>query len=121
MNSELDDIDAEELTRGGVSIQYNILAGLFSQDHYLSVGMFSGSAGHSFEITLSLNDPKMCMSQKDSAMGGPPADDMKYKLSNCNMQIEVVQLPESVNQKLNSQLMSGEKISIPVVGYKKVS
>jgi len=117
MNSELDDIDAEELTRGGVSIQHNILAGLFSQEHYLPVGMFSGSAGHSFEITLSLNDPKLCMSQKDSAMGGA-ADDMKYELSNCNMQIEVVQLPESVNQKLNSQLMSGEKNSIPMVNYR---
>ena len=62
MNDELEDIDADQLTRGGVSIQHNILAGLFSQDHYLPVGMFSGSAGHSFEITLSLNDPKMCMS-----------------------------------------------------------
>jgi hypothetical protein len=78
------------------------------------VGLFSGAAGHSFEITLTLNDPKMCM----SLTSGAPIDDMKYKLSNCNMQIEVVQLPESVNQKLNSQLMSGEKVSIPMVNYR---
>jgi hypothetical protein len=34
------------------------------------------------------------------------------------MQIEVVQLPEFVDQKPNSQLMSGEKISIPMVNYR---
>jgi len=110
-----EDIDETELTQDGVTVQHDILAGLFSQDHYLPVGMFSGSAGHSFEITLSLNDPKMCMS---STAGSAPTEDLKYKLSNCNMQIEVVQLPESVNQKLNSQLMSGEKISIPMVNYR---
>jgi len=108
------DIDQSELTEKGVTIQHDILAGLFSQDHYLPVGLFSGAAGHSFEITLTLNDPKMCM----SLTSGAPIDDMKYKLSNCNMQIEVVQLPESVNQKLNSQLMSGEKVSIPMVNYR---
>ena len=109
-----EDIDETELTQDGVTVQHDILAGLFSQDHYLPVGMFSGSAGHSFEITLALNDPKMCMSSTGSA----PTEDLKYKLTNCNMQIEVVQLPESVNQKLNSQLMSGEKISIPMVNYR---
>jgi hypothetical protein len=50
MNDELGDIDADQLTGGGVSIQHDILAGLFSQDHYLPGGMFSGSAGHSFEL-----------------------------------------------------------------------
>jgi hypothetical protein len=50
-----------------------------------------------------------------STTGSAPSEDLKYKLSNCNLQIEVVQLPESVNQKLNSQLMSGEKISTPMV------
>jgi hypothetical protein len=108
-------VDEEELTDKGVTIQHDILAGLFSQDHYLPVGLFSGAAGHSFEITLTLNDPKMCMS---STTGSAPIADLKYKLSNCNMQIEVVQLPESVNQKLNSQLMSGEKVSIPMVNYR---
>jgi hypothetical protein len=113
--NEFDGVDEEELIDKGVTIQHDILAGLFSQDHYLPVGLFSGSAGHSFEITLTLNDPKMCMS---STSGAAPTDDMKYKLSNCNMQIEVVQLPESVNSKLNSQLMSGEKVSIPMVNYR---
>ena len=110
-----EDIDEDQLTADGVSIQHNILAGLFSQDHYLPVGMFSGSAGHSFEITLSLNDPKMCMS---STAGSTPAENLKYKLTNCNMQIEVVHLPESVNQKRNAQLMKGEKASIPMVNYR---
>ena len=113
--NEDEGVDEEELTDKGVTIQHDILAGLFSQDHYLPVGLFSGAAGHSFEITLTLNDPKMCMS---STSGAAPTDDLKYKLSNCNMQIEVVQLPESVNQKLNSQLMSGEKVSIPMVNYR---
>ena len=57
----------------------------------------------------------MCMS---STTGSAPIEDLKYKLSNANLQIEVVQLPESVNQKLNSQLMSGEKVSIPMVNYR---
>jgi len=113
--NEDEGIDESELTENGVTIQHDILAGLFSQEHYLPVGLFSGAAGHSFEITLSLNDPKMCMS---STTGTAPIEDLKYKLSNCNMHIEVVQLPESVNQKLNSQLMSGEKVSIPMVNYR---
>jgi len=109
------DIDADELVGKRVSIQHNILAGLFSQEHYLPVGMFSGSAGHSFEITLSLNDPKICMS---SSEGSAPAEDLKYKSSNCNLQVEVPQLPESVSQKLNAQLMKGEKVSITMVNYR---
>ena len=88
-----EDIDESELTKDGVTIQHDILAGLFSQDHYLPVGLFSGAAGHSFEITHSLNDPKMCMS---STIGTAPTEDLKYKLSNCNMQIEVVQLATRV-------------------------
>jgi hypothetical protein len=46
-------------TSGSTQVQHDILAGLFSLDHYVPFGMFSGSAGHSFDITLSLNDPKM--------------------------------------------------------------
>jgi hypothetical protein len=111
--NEDEGVDESELTDKGVTIQHDILAGLFSQD--LPVGLFSGAAGHSFEITLTLNDPKMCMS---STTGSAPIEDLKYKLSNCNMQIEVVQLPASVNDKLNSQLMSGEKVSIPMVNYR---
>jgi hypothetical protein len=89
-----DNDDETALSGAGVTIQHNILAGLFSQDHYIPVGMFSGSAGHAFEITLSLNDPKMCMSTVEEH-----DSDFSYTLSNAHMQVEVVQLPESVSQK----------------------
>jgi hypothetical protein len=104
-----DDIDADALVGQGVPIQHNTLAGIFSQYHNLPVGMFSGSAGHAFQRTLSLNDPKMCMSSDVSHDTG-----FSYTLYDCNLQVEVVQLPESVFQKLNAQLMEREKVYIPV-------
>jgi len=103
-----EDIGEADIVGKGVSIKHNILAGLFSQEHYLPVDMFSGSAKHSFAITHSLNDPKMCMS---SSEGAAPTEELQYTLYNCNLQVEVVQLPESVSQKLNAQLMKGEKVS----------
>ena len=44
-----EDIDETELTQDGVTVQHDILAGLFSQDHYLPVGMFSGLANSSYD------------------------------------------------------------------------
>ena len=106
--------DITDLVADGVTVQHDILAGLFSQDHYFPVGLFSGSAGHALEITLWLNDPRKCMVATASDYAGS----YNYELSNCNFQLEVVKLPESVTQKLNAQIMKGDKISIPMVNYR---
>ena len=106
--------DTADLVGDGVTIQHDILAGLFSQDHYLPVGLFSGSAGHALEITLWLNDARKCMVASDASYAG----NYNYELSNCNFQLEVVKLPESVTQKLNAQIMKGDKVSIPMVNYR---
>ena len=79
----------------GITIQHNILAGIFDQEHYLPLGMFSGSAGHALEITMYLNKPEMCMyANQTTAYTGS----YKYRLLNAHMQVELVQLPESVTQ-----------------------
>lgn len=106
--------DTTDLVADGVTVQHDILAGLFSQEHYIPVGLFSGSAGHALEITFWLNDPKKSMVALDAAYTGS----YNYELSNCNFQLEVVKLPESVTQKLNAQIMKGDKVSIPMVNYR---
>lgn len=108
--------DSDELlfNSTGVSIQHNILAGIFSTEHYIPVGLFSGSAGHSLEINLYLTKPHMCMNGRSSA----DTSGATYNISNCILQLELVQLPESINQKLNDQLMRGDKVSIPMVNYR---
>lgn len=106
--------DTADLVADGVTIQHDILAGLFSQEHYIPVGLFSGSAGHALEITFYLNDPRKCMVASADAYTG----NYNYELSNVNFQLEVVKLPESVTQKLNAQIMKGDKVSIPMVNWR---
>jgi len=106
--------DTTDLVGDGVTVQHDILAGLFSQEHYIPCGLFSGSAGHCLEITFYLNEPRKCMVASDSAYAG----NYNYELSNVNFQLEVVKLPESVTSKLNAQIMKGDKVSIPMVNYR---
>jgi len=108
------DTDDVDFNGDGVTIQHNILAGIFDSETYIPVGLFSGSAGHALEINLYLSKAHMCMSGvAASDVGG-----FSYNLSNTTLQLELVQLPESVNQKLNDQLMSGSKVSIPMANYR---
>jgi hypothetical protein len=114
-NTQFDNVDETELNTGdGVTIQHNILAGIFDQEHYIPVGLFSGSAGHALEINFYLTKPYLCMSGVDATDVGA----CSFTLSNPTLQLELVQLPQSVNDKLNAQLMKGDKISIPMVNWR---
>ena len=109
------DTDDVDFNGDGVTIQHNILAGIFSEsDAYLPVGLFSAAGGHALEINFYLSKAHMCMSGITSSDTGG----FSYNLSNTALQLELVQLPESVNQKLNDQLMSGDKVSIPMANYR---
>jgi hypothetical protein len=109
------DTDDVDFNGDGVTIQHNILAGIFSEsDAYIPVGLFSAAGGHALEINLYLSKAHMCMSGVASTDTGG----FSYNLSNTTLQLELVQLPESVNQKLNDQLMSGSKVSIPMANYR---
>jgi hypothetical protein len=109
------DTDDVDFNGDGVTIQHNILAGLFSEsDAYIPVGLFSAAGGHALEINFYLAKSYMCMSGVTASdVGG-----FSYNLSNTTLQLELVQLPESVNQKLNDQIMRGDKVSIPMANWR---
>ena len=99
----------KSIYENGTTIEHNFASGIIGRDfqeHYLAIGAFNASGGYAMEITLWLEDPSVvCV--RDTA--GVP----DYTLSEVEMQLEVVEMPQNVNDKLDKELYNGGKISIP--------
>lgn len=99
----------------GRTFSTDLLSGLLgkAQQHYIPVGLFNASGGFSFEIELHLEDPKIACSSTSTS-----ATSISYSLTNVSLQMEVVTLPSTVTDRLNSELQSDNKVSIPFATYR---
>jgi hypothetical protein len=99
----------KSIYENGTIVEHNFASGILGRDyqeHYLALGAFNASGGSAMEITLWLEDPSLvCV--RDSA--GTP----DFTLSEVEMQLEIVEMPQNVNEKLDKELFNGGKISIP--------
>ena len=97
------------LYTNGTTIEHNFVSGILGRDfqeHYLPLTYMNASGGAAMEITLWLEDPAItCV--RDAA-GSPD-----YELSEVEYQLECVEMPQNVNDKLDKELYNGGKVSIP--------
>lgn len=80
------------------------------QEHYIPVGHFSGVSA-SAELTMWLNDPKEFLVRSDVGSLG-------FTLSDIELVLEVVEMPESINNKLTMALNNNGKVQIPISIYR---
>ena len=93
----------------GTTIEHNFVSGILGRDfqeHYLPIGFMNASGGAAMEITLWLEDPSITCVRD-------PAGTPDYELSEVVYSMEVVEMPSNVNDKIDKELYSGGKVSIP--------
>ncbi len=115
-NTEYDAVIA--LQNSGTTCMHPLLSGLLGkyQEHYIPVGLFYASGGYSFSLELYLEDPSICLTQKDNvalAAGG-----LDYELTNVTFQTEVVTLPDDVTDRMSRSIDNNETFQIPFGTFK---
>ena len=120
--SDLTPMDLGDLANShfqGRTFSHDLLSGILgkAQEHYIPVGLFNATGGFSFEIELHLEDPIVaCSALADDA--GNVTNSLSYSLRDVSLQMEIVTLPSTVTDRLNSELQSESKVSIPFSTYR---
>jgi hypothetical protein len=107
---ELDDVaDLKDYWNDGATVEHSLVSGLLSKDfqeHYIPVGFFNQSGGESMSLTLWLEDPNItCVRDTAGACG--------FTLSDVEMVMTVVEMPQALNDRLDKELYNSGKISLP--------
>jgi len=120
MVTSTSDIGAAQLTElytNTTKIEKDFVSGLLGkgQKYYLPVGMFNASGGYSFEIQLFLEDPKIACVKDDAATDL----DYGYKLTDVNLQMEIVTMSQAITDRIDTELYSNNKVSIPYSTFRQ--
>ena len=99
---------AQGLHFTGVTYVHELISGILGkgQQHYVPLGLFNASGGFAFEIELYLENNNIAAMSTTTGVA-------TYELSNVNLQMEIVTLPSTVTDRLNSELSSDNKVSVP--------
>jgi hypothetical protein len=107
---ELDDVaDLKDYFNNGTTIEHSLVSGLLSKDfqeHYIPVGFFNQSGGEAMSLTLWIEDPNITCVRDTAGANG-------FTLSDVEMVMEIVEMPQSLNERLDKELYNSGKISLP--------
>ena len=97
----------------GMTYIHDLQSGILGkgQQHYIPIGLFSASGGFSFELELYLEENAIATVSGNATQGS-------YEISNVSLQMEIVTLPNSITDRLNQELNSENKVSIPFCTYR---
>ena len=93
----------------GTTIEKSLVSGVLGkefQEHFIPLSHFSQSGGSAMELTLWLEDPAIATLRADAGAVG-------YTLSDVQLQLEVVEMPQSLNEKLDKELFNGGAFKLP--------
>jgi hypothetical protein len=119
VNGNLTGGQLKEIYTNNATMQHHLLSGLLGkgQQHYIPVGLFNSSGGFAFEITLYLEDPKVC-TVKDEASSIADNVAAGYTLKDVSLQMEIVTMPAQLTDRLDAELFNNSKVSIPFSTYR---
>lgn len=112
---ELDDVaDLKDYYNNGTTLEHSLVSGLLSKDfqeHYIPVGYFNQSGGESMSLTLWLEDPNVtCVRDTAGSCG--------YTLSDVELVMEIVSMPQALNERLDKELYNSGKVSLPFTTFR---
>ena len=103
-----------DIFNNGTTIEHGLISGVLGRDfndHYIPIGFFNQSGTEAMSLTLHLNDPNMvCVT---AGVG-----DHGYELTEVELVTEIVELPSSVNERLDKELYNGGKVSLPFATHR---
>lgn len=106
----LDDVAVlKEIYNNGTTIEKPLVSGILGkefQEHYIPVHAFQPTNGCALELTLWLSEASVaCVRDTPGELG--------YTISDAQLQIELVEMPDALNEKLDKQIFSGEAFKLP--------
>jgi hypothetical protein len=101
---------AQALQLAGRTYTKPLLSGVIgkNQEFYVPVGLFEGSGAHALQLELYLAKDDQVVQLHTGATGSPT-----YTISNVQLHLEIVQLPERAMMAFNDAVMSGGMVSLP--------
>ena len=119
VNGNMTGATVSEIYTNNATVQHELISGLLgkAQQHYIPVGLFNASGGFAFEITLYLEDPKVC-TVKDEASSIDATATASYVLTDVSLQMEIVTMPSQLTDRLDAELFNNSKVSIPFSTYR---
>jgi len=110
VNGQIDNqTDLISIFNDGTTIEKSLVSGVLGkefQEHFIPLGHFSQSGGSAMELTLWLEDPAIATLRPDAGAVG-------YTLSDVQLQMEVVEMPQHLNEKLDKELFNGGAFKLP--------
>jgi hypothetical protein len=102
---------AQALQAAGRTYTKPLMSGVIgkNQEFYVPIGLFEGSGAHALQMELYLAKDDQVVQSDATGAGGTPT----YSLTNVQLHLEVVQLPERAMSAFNDAVMSGGMVSLP--------
>lgn len=112
----LDDVAVlKEIYNNGTTIEKPLISGVLGkefQEHYIPLHHFNASGGSAMELTLWLEDASVaCVRDTSGTLG--------YTLSDVQLQLEAVEMPQALNEKLDKELFNGNAFKLPYVTFRQ--
>ena len=110
LDGKMDTAAITEINENGTTVYHQLLSGILgkSQQHYIPVGLFNASGGFAFELQLYLEDPVVCCLKTTGETSNP-----QYVISDVSLQMEIVNMPAQLTDRLDAELYNNNKVSIP--------
>lgn len=93
----------------GQVVEHGIISGILGRDfneHFIPIQWFENMGGEALQLTFYLNEAREFMARASSGSLG-------YELENVELVIECVSLPANLNARVDKELYSGAKLSLP--------
>ena len=99
----------------GQVVEHGIISGVLGRDfneHYIPISYFANSGGEAIQLSFYLNEAREFMARADGGMI-PDGATTGYVLENVCLVIECVELPINLTTRMDKELYSGSKVSLP--------
>ena len=118
VNGVLDNVDTlKEIYNNGTTIEKPLISGILGkefQEHFIPLNAFNSSGGAAMELTLWLEDAAVtCVRDAAGSLG--------YTMSEVTLSMEVVEMPQALNEKLDKELFNGNAFKLPYSTWRQHS
>jgi len=107
----------KEIYNNGTTIEKPLVSGILGkefQEHFIPLNAFNSSGGSAMELTLWLEEPAVtCVRDTAGVLG--------YTLRDVQLQMEVVEMPQALNEKLDKELFNGNAFKLPYSTWRQHS
>ncbi len=118
VNGVLDETTTlKEIYNNGTTIEKPLVSGILGkefQEHFIPLNAFNSAGGSAMELSLWLEDPAItCVRDTEGTLG--------YSLDDVTLSMEIVEMPQALNEKLDKELYNGNAYKLPYSTFRQHS